>query len=270
MREFLNRPEDAKAIGLTPGTAGKRIVIQGLGNVGSFTGLIAQKEGDMIVTGVSELEGTVYSPKGIDIAKLLKYRKEKGTIIGFPGTTRMDRKDWIGIECDVLVPAALESQITRNNVRKIKTKLIAEAANGPITSDAEEVLLKKGVAIIPDMYCNAGGVTVSYFEWLKNLSHHRFGRMEKRFDASMYSGILNVIEKATKEVVSRKERNHLTKGADEIDLVRSGLEETMATSYEQVHKTWKRRKNAGDLRTAAFVCALDKIANDYIRMGVFP
>jgi glutamate dehydrogenase (NAD(P)+) len=120
------------------------------------------------------------------------------------------------------------------------------------------------------MYINAGGVTVSYFEWLKNLSHHRFGRMEKRFDASMYSGMLIVIEKSTDRKVSSDDRTLLTKGADEIDLVRSGLEETMSTAYEQFHQVWKRRKGANDLRTAAFVCALDKISNDYVSMGVFP
>jgi glutamate dehydrogenase (NAD(P)+) len=181
-----------------------------------------------------------------------------------------NREDWVGIDCDVLIPAALESQIHRDNARKVKAKLIAEAANGPITADAEDILLKKGVVILPDMYINAGGVTVSYFEWLKNLSHHRFGRMEKRFDASMYSGMLNVIEKSTDRKVSSDDRTLLTKGADEIDLVRSGLEETMSTAYEQFHQVWKRRKGANDLRTAAFVCALDKISNDYVSMGVFP
>jgi glutamate dehydrogenase (NAD(P)+) len=271
IREFFSRPEDAKALGKTPGVAGKTIVIQGLGNVGSFTGRIAQEEGDMVVIGVSELEGTIYNPKGIDINKLLKYRQEKKTIIGFPGSKALEnREDWVGIDCDVLIPAALESQIHRDNARKVKAKLIAEAANGPITADAEDILLKKGVVILPDMYINAGGVTVSYFEWLKNLSHHRFGRMEKRFDASMYSGMLNVIEKSTDRKVSSDDRTLLTKGADEIDLVRSGLEETMSTAYEQFHQVWKRRKGANDLRTAAFVCALDKISNDYVSMGVFP
>jgi glutamate dehydrogenase (NAD(P)+) len=271
IREFFARAEDAKALGKTPGVAGKTIVIQGLGNVGSFTGRIAQEEGDMIVIGVSELEGTIYNPKGIDINKLLKYRQEKKTIIGFPGSKKLEsREDWVGIDCDVLIPAALESQIHRDNAKKVKAKVIAEAANGPITADAEDILLKKGVVIIPDMYVNAGGVTVSYFEWLKNLSHHRFGRMEKRFDSSMYSGMLNVIEKSTDKKVSSFDRTFLTKGADEIDLVRSGLEETMSTAYEQFHQVWKRRKGANDLRTAAFVCALDKIANDYVSLGVFP
>ncbi len=271
IREFLSRPEDCKAIGLTPGTAGKTMVIQGLGNVGSYTGTISQAEGDMVVVAISEIEGTIYNPNGINIEKLLRYRQDKKTIIGFPGTKQLkNREDWIGIECDILVPAALESQIHEENAGKVKAKIIAEAANGPVTADAEEILLKGGVVLLPDMYLNAGGVTVSYFEWLKNLSHHRFGRMEKRFDSTTYSGILNVIEKTTNQTISRDVRHRLTKGADEIDLVRSGLEETMSTAYEQIHEIWKRKKGIKDLRTAAFYCALNKVANDYTKMGVFP
>jgi glutamate dehydrogenase (NAD(P)+) len=181
-----------------------------------------------------------------------------------------ERGDWVGIDCDILVPAALESQIHAGNAKFVKAKFIAEAANGPVTADAEEILLKKGVVILPDMYANAGGVTVSYFEWVKNLSHQRFGRIEKRFDSSTYSGILNVIERTTNKTISKADWSKLTRGADEIDLVRSGLEETMSSSYLQIHEIWKRKKGVKDLRTAAFICALNKIANDYIRMGVFP
>jgi glutamate dehydrogenase (NAD(P)+) len=271
IREFFARSEDAKTMKQTTGTSGKTMVIQGMGNVGSYTGTISQQEGDMKVIGVSEYEGTIYNPKGIDVEKLLKYRQEHKTILGFPGTeTLKDRGDWVSIPCDVLVPAALESQIHPGNAKQVKAKLIVEGANGPVTSEAEDILLKKGIVIIPDMYANAGGVTVSYFEWIKNLSHHRFGRMEKRFDSMTYSGILNVIEKNTSKDVSLQDRLLLTKGADEIDLVRSGLEETMANAYQQIHDIWKRRKNVGSMRTAAFVCALDKVANDYISMGVFP
>jgi glutamate dehydrogenase (NAD(P)+) len=168
------------------------------------------------------------------------------------------------------VPAALESQINMSNVRKVRAKFIAEGANGPVTADAEDIMVKNGVIILPDMYANAGGVTVSYFEWVKNLSHQRFGRMEKRFDASTYKGILSVVEKTTNKVISKTDWSHLTRGADEIDLVRSGLEETMANAYQQIHDIWKHKKGVKDLRTAAFVCSLNKIANDYIRLGVFP
>jgi glutamate dehydrogenase (NAD(P)+) len=271
IREFFARAEDAKALKKTEGIAGKTMVLQGLGNVGSYTGLIAQEEGDMVIVGVSEYEGTIYSAKGINIEKLLKYRRDKKTILGFPGTqTLPKREDWIAIDCDVLVPAALESQIHIDNASKVKAKFIAEAANGPVTANAEEILLKKGVVILPDMYANAGGVTVSYFEWLKNLSHHRFGRMEKRFDASKYGDILKAVEKSTNTAIGKADWDMLTRGADEIDLVRSGLEETMASAYLQIHNIWKTRKGVKDLRTAAFICALDKVANDYVSLGVFP
>jgi len=124
--------------------------------------------------------------------------------------------------------------------------------------------------ILPDMYINAGGVTVSYFEWLKNLSHMRFGRMEKRFDSNSYNQLVSLVEQMTGKQVNKRDRALLTKGADEIDLVRSGLEETMITAYEQFHAIWKRRKNVKDLRTAAFVNAIQKIGSDYISLGIFP
>lgn len=271
LKEMLSHPEDVKAIGLTPGTAGKTMVIQGLGNVGSYTGLISQQEGDMKIVGVAEYEGAIHDPKGIDIEKLLKFRKETGSIIGFPGTKALESRDAaLELECDVLVPAALESVITKDNANKIKAKIVAEAANGPITADAEEILIKRGVVIIPDMYLNAGGVTVSYFEWLKNLSHMRFGRMEKRFDQERYNNLVNTVEKLTGKTIGSRERDVIVRGADEIDLVRSGLEETMIVAYNQIREVQKRKKKVKDLRTAAFISSLEKIASDYLTLGVFP
>lgn len=271
LKEFFSYKEDMKKIGLTPGIEGKTMVLQGLGNVGSFTGIISQEEGDVKVIGVSELEGTIHGEGGIDIKKLLQYRKDKGTIIGFPGTKKLkDRHDWIKMECDILVPAALESQIHIENAHLVRAKVIAEAANGPVTAEAEQILIKKGVHVLPDMYMNAGGVTVSYFEWLKNLSHHRFGRLEKRYRSGTYTKILDLMEDGSGSKVPRADRHELTKGADEIDLVRSGLEETMHVAYLQIREIWRRKKNVDDLRTAAFINALNKIASDYIQMGVFP
>ena len=271
LKEMLSHPEDVKAIGLTPGTAGKTMVIQGLGNVGSYTGLISQQEGDMKIVGVAEYEGAIHDPKGIDIEKLLKFRKETGSIIGFPGTKALESRDAaLELECDVLVPAALESVITKDNASKIKAKIVAEAANGPITADAEEILIKRGVVIITDMYLNAGGVTVSYFEWLKNLSHMRFGRMEKRFDQERYNNLVNTVEKLTGKTIGSRERDVIVRGADEIDLVRSGLEETMIVAYNQIREVQKRKKKVKDLRTAAFISSLEKIASDYLTLGVFP
>lgn len=270
-REFCKLEDEMKALGMTPGIEGKTMVIQGLGNVGSYTGSISIKEGGVKVIGVSEIEGTIYDPKGIDIDKLVKYRKKNKTIIGFPGTKKLkERGDWVSIDCDILVPAALESQINKKNAKSVKAKLIIEAANGPVTAEAEAILLKKGAVVLPDMYANAGGVTVSYFEWLKNLSHMRFGRMEKRFDSNAYLNIVETIERLTGKSLKQKEKDYLTRGADEVDLVRSGLEETMITAFHQIRSTYKRKKKVQDYRTAAFITAIDKIASDYLNMGVFP
>jgi len=223
------------------------------------------------LVGVSEYEGGIYKADGIDIDALMKHRKVTGSIMDFPGATNLEsREAALELDCDILVPAALERQITAENAPRIKAKIIAEAANGPVTPAGEEILLEKGVMILPDMYINAGGVTVSYFEWLKNLSHMRFGRMEKRFDSNSYNQLVSLVEQMTGKQVNKRDRALLTKGADEIDLVRSGLEETMITAYEQFHAIWKRRKNVKDLRTAAFVNAIQKIGSDYISLGIFP
>ncbi|MCS7035928.1 MAG: Glu/Leu/Phe/Val dehydrogenase [Saprospiraceae bacterium] len=271
VRECLSYADDMKQLGLSPGIAGKTMVIQGLGNVGSYTGLISQEEGDVKIIGVSEREGSIYDPNGLDIAKLLQFRKETGSIIGFPGSKHIGGSSAaLELECDILVPAALENQITLENVDRIKAKIIAEAANGPVTAEADNILRQKGILVLPDFYINAGGVTVSYFEWLKNLSHHRFGRLENRFQRNIFTGILNKVEEMTGKQVTQRDRDFLTRGGTEIELVNSGLEDTMTTAYQQIRET--RRENPGipDLRTAAFVCALRKIASDYISMGIFP
>ncbi len=271
IREVLNDKGLLKRMGLEPGTEGKTMAIQGLGNVGYYTGKISQEEGGFKIISVAEYEGAIYCKNGIDIDALVAHRKKTGSILDFPGAVNMEqRKQTLEVACDVLVPAALENQIRDDNVKKVKAKIIAEAANGPVTASAAEYLLKKGCVIIPDMYLNAGGVTVSYFEWLKNLSHMRFGRMEKRFDQNRYLNLVNLIERETGRSISDKEKSFITKGADEIDLVRSGLEETMVTAYHQIREVMKRKQKIEDLRTAAFVNALGKISSDYINMGVFP
>lgn len=271
LRELCDTGDAMKKLGLEKGLKGKKVVIQGLGNVGSFTGSIMQNEGDITIIAVSEYEGSIYSDKGIHIEELMAYRKNTGSILGFPGTTNLPNKEAaLELECDILIPAALENQITADNAPRIKAKIIGEAANGPVTADAEAMLNKAGIIIVPDMFLNAGGVTVSYFEWLKNLSHMRFGRMEKRFDSNTYSNFVGLIEKMTAKQIGDREREFLTRGADEIDLVRSGLEETMVTSFQQIWETYKTKKDIDGLRSAAFVCALEKISNDYSSLGIFP
>ncbi len=271
LKEAVSYKDDMKKIGLEPGLEGKTMAIQGLGNVGYHTGVISQDEGGVKIVSVAEYEGAIYGKDGIDIKKLHKFRKETGSIVGFPGTKKLkSRKDVLELDCDILVPAALENQIRVSNAPKVKAKIIAEAANGPITADAEEILLKKGIMVIPDMYINAGGVTVSYFEWLKNLSHMRFGRMEKRFNQKTYNNLVSLVERETGRSINVREREVITRGADEIDLVRSGLEETMINAYQQIREVLKRKKGVDDLRTAAFVSALRKVSSDYMALGIFP
>lgn len=273
IREAFSDKEDIQRLGLTPGLAGKTMIIQGLGNVGSYTGMISQDEGDVKIIGIGEVEGAVYNPNGINIHDLMAYRKEHKTIEGFPGTTFLEKKDRekiLEMECDILVPAALENVIHSENAARIKAKIIAEAANGPTTFEAEQVLLKNGKLIIPDVYLNAGGVTVSYFEWLKNLSHMRFGRMEKRFDQKHSEELVKTVEEMTGKTLRAEERAQLVRGADEIDLVRSGLEETMINAYQQIRLLGRQKPDIHDLRTAAFASAILKISSDYLNMGIFP
>ncbi|MGB1216368.1 MAG: Glu/Leu/Phe/Val family dehydrogenase [Saprospiraceae bacterium] len=271
LREVCSFKEDMEKLGLTEGIAGKTMVVQGLGNVGYHTARISINEGDVKLIGVAEYEGSIHKADGIDIEALMKHRKDTGSIMDFPGATNLaSREAALELECDILVPAALENQIHQGNAANIKAKIIGEAANGPITADAEGTLLDKGILIIPDMYINAGGVTVSYFEWLKNLSHMRFGRMEKRFNHNTYENLLRTVERLTGKVIGPKERNILTKGADEVDLVNSGLEETMVEAYRQIRDVYVSHPDIKDMRTAAFVSALQKISSDYMAMGIFP
>ncbi|MBY5960110.1 Glu/Leu/Phe/Val dehydrogenase [Membranicola marinus] len=269
-REVLQDKELMNSINMPTGTAGKTIAIQGLGNVGSHTATICQKEGGMKIVSVSEYEGAIYSADGIDVEKLIKHRAETGSILDFEGAENMDdRFDTLYVECDVLIPAALENQLHADNADRVRAKIVAEAANGPITADGEKILLDNNVIIIPDLFANSGGVTVSYFEWLKNLDHVRFGRMDKRFNENTYISMVNLIERLTGEKVNVEEKLDLTKGGDEIDLVRSGLEETMITAYSSIRAEMKK-SDIPDMRSAAYAVALNKVASDYSQLGVFP
>lgn len=274
IRECVNVAEDMEKLGLTPGIKGKTMVIQGMGNVGSFTGKISQDEGGVRIIGIGEAEGGIYKPDGIDIHEALRVRKETGSILNYPGAQiyfqKEEREKILEVPCDILVPAALESVITRENADRIQAKIIAEAANGPISAPGAEILNKKNVLVIPDMYLNAGGVTVSYFEWLKNLSHTRFGRMEKRFNQNQFERLVELVEEATGKPINPSERALIARGADEIDLVRSGLEETMISAYHQIRDVMVSNPEINDMRTAAFVLAIKKISNDYLSLGIWP
>jgi len=268
-REICDSAEDMQALGMTRGLAGKTFVIQGLGNVGYHAAKFFT-EGGAVLVGVSEFEGSIHDPNGIDLEKLMAHRKETGSILDLAGAQNLaSREAGLEIECDILIPAALENQITEENAQRISAKMVVEAANGPVTSGAEAILQQKGIMVVPDIYINAGGVTVSYFEWLKNLSHVRFGRMEKRFEQGAFERLLDIVEKETGRKLSEDERRVVARGADEADLVYSGLEETMITAYHELRETAKR-DGVDNLRTAAFLTAIDKIAVSYMELGVFP
>jgi len=269
VREALQNADDMKALGLSTGLEGKRVVVQGLGNVGYHAAKFLQESGCLIV-GLAEYEGAIHQPKGLDVDEVVKHRKNTRSILGFPGATNIPKTtDALELACDVLVPAALEGQITSENASRIKAKVIAEGANGPTTAAAEEILVRNGVMVLPDMYANAGGVTVSYFEWLKNLQHVRMGRMDKRFMETTRREFVTTIERVTSKSLTEQEKRLLARGPDEVDLVNSGLEDTMIVAYHEIHEIWKRFKGI-DLRTAAFISAIEKIAQSYLELGIFP
>ncbi len=270
IQEACSVPEDMKALRLSPGLDGKRVAVQGLGNVGYHAAKFIQEAGGVLVA-LAEYEGAIHSPKGLDLEKVMAHRRDTGSILDFPGASNLPRSiDVMEVDCDILVPAALEGQITDENAPRVKAKVIGEGANGPVTTEADEILEKKKVMIIPGTYLNAGGVTVSYFEWLKNLSHVRFGRMEKRFEEGAYGRLLQAIESSTTKRFSVQERSQFVRGANEEDLVNSGLEETMIVAYRGMWETQKRNGKGCDLRTAAFINAIDKIVLCYEELGIFP
>jgi len=270
LREVCNMPDIMKKAGLKIGVEGKRVSVQGLGNVGYHSAKFFQDAGAIIV-GLSEYEGAIWSEQGLDVDAVVAHRKQTGSIMNFPGASNF-QYNWDALEmnCDILIPAALENVINVENAPRIKAKIIGEAANGPLTPDADEILNKKGVLVVPDMYLNAGGVTVSYFEWLKNLSHVRYGRMEKRFNENMNTHIVGQIETMSGKKMGEKEKEYIMHGADEVDLVYSGLEETMITATHEIMNTWKSIPDIPDMRTAAYVVAINKVGVSYAELGIFP
>lgn len=269
LNEICSHADDMKKIGLTTGLDGKRVVVQGLGNVGYHTARIIREYGAKIIA-IAEHDGAIFNEDGLNPEEVLEYRTRTKGVIGFPKAKDLGKStDALELECDILIPAALEKQVTDENAPRIKAKIIAEAANGPVTPAAEEILLEKGIMIIPDIYINAGGVTVSYFEWLKNLSHVRFGRMQKRYEEKNQRSFIQMVEDLTGRKVEPKRIEMLIHGADEIDLVNSGLEDTMIKAYQDI-RDFKMANNIRDLRTAAFAVSINKIRDSYYAMGIFP
>ncbi|MBK8229262.1 MAG: Glu/Leu/Phe/Val dehydrogenase [Candidatus Eisenbacteria bacterium] len=270
VRECVNLGEDMKALGLSTGVSGKRVVVQGLGNVGYHAAKFLQEAGAVLV-GLAEYEGAIANPDGLDLEQVMAHRRETKSILNFKGATNLPNPQAaLELDCDILVPAALENQITKENAPRVLAKVIAEGANGPLTAEAGEILNQRGALILPDMYLNAGGVTVSYFEWVKNLSHVRFGRMEKRFEERAYRKLLQASESLTGKKLTEAEVAEYTGGPSEEDLVNSGLEETMISSYRQIREVRLKHPAKPDLRTAAFISAIDKIVTSYNDLGIFP
>jgi glutamate dehydrogenase (NAD(P)+) len=270
IREVCNMPDVMQKLGLSTGVEGKSVVVQGLGNVGYHSAKFFREAGSRVVA-IAEFEGAIFNANGLNEEEVFQHRKKTGSILNFPGATNLAKStDALELECDILIPAALENVINGENAPRVKAKIIGEAANGPLTPEADEIFVAKGTLVVPDMYLNAGGVTVSYFEWLKNLSHVRYGRMEKRFTENMNNHILGQIEELTGKQVSGKERSFILHGPEEVDLVHSGLEETMITATREIMEIWKNNPEIPDMRTAAYVCAINKVGTSYAELGIFP
>ena len=270
VREVCLMPDVMAKAGLSVGIEDKNVIVQGLGNVGYYSAKFFREHGAKVIA-IAEFEGAIYSKDGLNEEDVFQHRKKTGSILNFPGATNIEKSsDALEMECDILIPAALENVIDGNNAPRIKAKIIGEAANGPLTPEADEIFAKKGILVIPDMYLNAGGVTVSYFEWLKNLSHVRYGRLEKRFTENANINILNQIEELTGKKVTSADKEIITHGPDEIDLVHSGLEETMINATREIMDIWNANPSIPDMRTAAYVCAINKVGTSYAELGIFP
>jgi glutamate dehydrogenase (NAD(P)+) len=271
LREVFRQPEDMARLKLEPGLDGKTVILQGLGNVGYHAALFLEEEEGATIVGIAEQEGGIYNKRGLSVRKVFEHRKQTGSILNFAKATNVaNSAELLEMECDILIPAALENQITAENAPRVKATVIAEGANGPVTTKGEEILLRKGVLIVPDIYLNAGGVTVSYFEWLKNLSHVRFGRMEKRREEKSIAELLVNIEQLVDEKIPEESKRKLIRGASEVEVVNSGLEETMSEAYQEILTARRTVKGVEDLRTAAYVVAINKVATSYLELGVFP
>ena len=273
LQEFFRHPEDVKSAGLSGTLDGKRIVVQGLGNVGYHAAkFLAEEDGAKIVA-IVERDGALIDDNGLDVEAVSQWIRKHGGVTGYSTHYVEDGKAALEHECDILIPAALEGVINLSNADRIKANLIIEAANGPVTAGADEILREKGVLIIPDMYANAGGVTVSYFEWVKNLSHIRFGRMQRRQEEARHQLIVDELERLSMDssfnwTLSPNFKQKYLRGAGELELVRSGLDDTMRGAYQAMREVWHARDDVDDLRTAAYIVAIERVAASYTAKGL--
>ena len=268
IREFFRHDDDYLKAGFRDGLKDKKVSIQGLGNVGYHAAKFLQQEDECRIVCVMEYNGAILNPDGLDIEKIKQHYLEHGSFEGCPeGKFDPNTSELLCMECDILIPAAKENVIDKSNAQEIKAKLIVEAANGPITFEADEILNKRNVTIIPDILANAGGVAVSYFEWIRNIRHIRFGRLEKRRNAFQFETLIAAIETMTGKDMPEKFKEQFIEGANEIDLVRSGLDDMMREAYQKVRQSMIENK-IPNLRTAAYKVALDRIAISYDTIGL--
>ncbi len=269
LQSFFAYDEDVKSANLEGSLEGKRIIVQGLGNVGYHAAKFLSGEDGSLITGVIERDGAILNPKGINIEALKEHMNHTGGVKDFPGATFVqDGRLVLEEDCDILIPAAMEGVINSKNAQNIKARLIIEAANGPVTANADGILRKKGVFIIPDLYANAGGVTVSYFEWVKNLSHIKFGHMQRRKEEARNRALIAELEQTLGISLTDHFKREFSEGADELALVRSGLFDTMQSSYDKMREVWRAPQGIDDLRTAGFYVAIKSIAEGYRSMGL--
>ncbi|MCY4064929.1 MAG: Glu/Leu/Phe/Val dehydrogenase, partial [Rhodospirillaceae bacterium] len=269
VREFFRHPDDVAMAGLDGGLEGKRMIVQGFGNVGFNAAKFFVEEDGVRLVGVIEYDGALLSDDGIDPEALAEHRARTGGMKGFPGAQFVeDGASALEADCDILVPAALEGQITAANAARIGAKLIVEAANGPVTLEADRTLIARGRVVLPDILVNAGGVTVSYFEWVKNVSHMRFGRLSRQLEIQRGLRIVDMIETAAGRPVPEELKAPLLRGTDELDLVESGLEGVMRDGYGAIRGRMRETEGIDDLRTAAFAVGLEKVALSYQQMGL--
>jgi glutamate dehydrogenase (NAD(P)+) len=270
LREFFRVPEDVQACGLEGGLEGKRVIVQGLGNVGYHAAKFLKEEDGCRIVGVIERDGAVWNEDGIDVVALRQHLDETRGLHEF-GAARFVEKgtEVLTWPCDILMPAALENQITAQNAGAVQARLVAEAANGPTTSAAAKILADRGVTIVPDLYLNAGGVTVSYFEWSKNLARIRFGRLSRRLEEGHRIALMGAFEEVSGTKFEARHWDAMARGADELDLVRSGLDDTMRDALGEVREA-RQRLGIPDLRTAALAVAIEKVATSYRQLGIWP
>ena len=274
LREYFRHPEDVAKSGLAGTLDGKRVIVQGLGNVGYHAAKFLSEEDGCKVIAIAERDGGLFNPLGLEVERVREWIAKHGGVRGCPEGTYVEHSELLlEEECDILIPAAMEGVIHQQNADRIRAAVIIEAANGPVTALADEILRRKGCVIIPDLYANAGGVTVSYFEWVKNLSHIRFGRMQRRQEEARHQLLVDELDRVLRkagldDTLSESFRKRYLSGADELELVRSGLDDTMRTAYQSMREVWHTRDGIEDLRTAAYIVSIERVADSYRTKGL--